>query len=453
VNQIQIEGNKRTKTHIIFRELDIHAGDTLLPKTLDSLLLLNRNRIFNTQLFNAVELKIRPADSLRSDLIIKVSERWYFFPVLIFELADRNFNEWWYDRNRDLNRINYGLGMTHKNFRGRAEQLKTVVQFGFTKRFELGYDIPYIDKSLKNGLGFNAVYSENNEIFYRSGIVRYQDEARRIPRDTVFNKLDFFKSTTVMRTRFEFSAGYVRRSNFYNFHSLNLGYRYHTISDSIALRNPDYFGNGSTFQHYAMLQYTFTHDRRDIQAYPLRGNYLNVSLTRFGLLPSDNLNRFALAIQYAAYREWGKKWFVSAGWEGRLSVPGKQPYFNLRALGFNQTLVRGYDRYVVDGTHLALAKLTFKRELLRSERSFPKLIRIPQFQTIPVAVFLKTFFDTGYVWDPTYNIFNRRLANRMLYGYGIGLDIVTFYNVVIGLDYSRNREQENNFFFRFSRDI
>jgi hypothetical protein len=50
-----------------------------------------------------------PLLKIRLILLVDVNERWYTFPVPIFELSDRNFNEWWQNYNHDFRRVNYGL--------------------------------------------------------------------------------------------------------------------------------------------------------------------------------------------------------------------------------------------------------------------------------------------------------------------------------------------------------
>ena len=76
----------------------------------------------------------------------------------IFQLADRNFNEWWENYNHDLSRVIYGLKLYQYNMRGRNETLTLTAQFGFIQRYELMYRIPYLDKRQKQGLIFQTDY-------------------------------------------------------------------------------------------------------------------------------------------------------------------------------------------------------------------------------------------------------------------------------------------------------
>ncbi|MDJ1466499.1 BamA/TamA family outer membrane protein [Cytophagaceae bacterium DM2B3-1] len=436
IHTIHIEGNKKTNAAVIMRELDIAPGDTLPGSQIDLVLKRNKNKIFNTNLFNSVELLLQPNEFGNIDLVIQVAERWYIFPMVILELGDRNFNEWWSERGRDLRRLNYGLRIAHKNVFGNGEELRAVAQFGFTKRFDLAYTIRNLDKARKNGLGFLVSYSTNKNMAYQ----------------TEGNKLEFLNTNEVMRERFFTSVRFSRRPQFYNQHSIEGRFHYNTISDSIAKLNPDYFLHGQTRQHYFQLSYEFVNDRRDLVAYPLRGHYFEVELTRAGLLPADNFDKTSLRVNFALYRPIGRKFFWNMNIQGMTSYPSLQPYAQYRALGFGFEYLRGYERYIVDGQHFGFAKFTFKRELLSTEVSIPGF-RIQQFSTIPISLYLTTFGDFGYVVDPTNNPGNSLLANKLIYSTGAGIDIVTFYNVVMRFNYAINRLGDKGIFFNFVRDI
>ena len=51
-------------------------------------------------------------------------ESFYLLPSIIFELSDRNFNDWWVNFDHDFSRINYGGGFLQYNLTGRADVLE-----------------------------------------------------------------------------------------------------------------------------------------------------------------------------------------------------------------------------------------------------------------------------------------------------------------------------------------
>lgn len=437
VSHIIVEGNHKTKEPIILRELDIAIGDTIFSAQSAELLIRNRNKIFNTNLFVSVDVQLRPIDAQHAYMFIIVAERWYIFPMVIVGLADRNFNEWWTERDRDLSRTYYGLQLVHRNFRGRQERIKVAAQFGFTKRFELNYTIPYINRAQKYGIGFDMSYDQNKSTFFR----------------TFDNKLAYVEGEAIIRNRLYAGIRLTRRNRFYVFHTLEARFHRNEIGDTIARLNPNYFLDGNTLQRYFRLSYNFLIDRRDIAAYPLHGHLFNFRIARAGITPAEDLHLTTLTATYSLYRELGKKFYWMTSLRGKTSAPSRQPYNHFQSFGFGQDYVRGYEYYVIDGQHYGLAKFTVKRELFKTQRHLPSLVPMRQFQTIPLAIYVKAYADAGYVANQPPVPENNRLVNKMLYGGGLGVDIVTFYNLVIRLDYSINRDLERGFFLHFAKDI
>lgn len=95
VDNIFIIGNSRTKEPIILRELSVKKGQLLYYPDLLDHLKKDENKIFNTRLFNKVEVTTIDLTPEQVDIVIRVDERWYTFPIPVFKLIDRNFNDWW----------------------------------------------------------------------------------------------------------------------------------------------------------------------------------------------------------------------------------------------------------------------------------------------------------------------------------------------------------------------
>ena len=120
VENVTLDGNKRTRDKIVLRELDFKNGDTIYFTQIQQRFLENEKRILNTGLFNNVSLNVKNwiLATRKADIVIEMVENWYIYPAPIFELADRNFNVWWTEQNRSLSRVNYGIRLSHINFSG-----------------------------------------------------------------------------------------------------------------------------------------------------------------------------------------------------------------------------------------------------------------------------------------------------------------------------------------------
>jgi hypothetical protein len=59
----------------------------------------------------------------------------------------------------------------------------------------------------------------------------------------------------------------------------------------------------------------------------------------------------------------------------------------------------------------------------------------------------------GYVSNNFTNPTNKALTNTLLPGYGVGIDFVTYYDVVFRIEYGRNKQNNGGFYFYLLSDI
>lgn len=436
LRNVYLEGNKETKSHIILREINFVPGDTIYPARDSIILLRNRNRIFNTGLFIFVDLSFTEGDSLYKDLYVKVKERWYLYPVPTIELGDRNFNEWWELRHHNLNRLVYGMNIVRKNMRGRNELLKIKLQTVFTDKVEASYFIPYLNKKRKLGLGMILSYSANKRVAY----------------DVYDEQLYYTDNGKFLRQRMFAAFSFSYRRRYYQTHLFGGGFYYNKIGDTIAVLNPEYYLNGRTVQHYFSVRYSFINDFRDIAYYPLKGYYLRFDAEKQGLGKFDNLNILTFRGEYARFWNLGKKFYAAADLKQEISFPSKQPFANFMALGYLNDYVSGYELYVINGQNFSLAKVNLKYKLFSKVSAINK-IPLSHFRTIPYSVYLRAYSDAGYV----VNNYSRKdpidLYNTLLWGGGLGLDFVTYYDLVVRVEYSINRMLQTGLYLHLKAPI
>jgi outer membrane protein assembly factor BamA len=438
VNRIIIIGNKITRDQIILRELNLKPGDVILANRLESVLKLDRNKIYNLRLFNTVKIQLLQLSDTNIDLLIEVSERWYTFPVPIFEISDRNFNEWWQNYNHDFKRVNYGLRLYQYNFRGRNETLRLTAQFGFTRKFQLSYRIPYIDKKQKQGLIFDFDYGEPKNLSYF----------------TQNHKYLFLESRQTLKKSLGTSITYTYRKSFYVTHSLRAEFQDTHVADTIAKLNPNYFRHGSTRQRFGTISYSFNSDHRDVQAYPLHGYQFTGYLEKTGL-GFGHVNQVISNVTFAYHTEVGKNLFLANFSAVLLSSPNTQPYNFYTALGHQKQFIRGYEVYIIEGPKFFLNKTTLKKRIF-SNAWHLKSMPIDQFKYFPLSVYLKGYLDLGYVENyPLYQEtkINAQFSNRLLGGTGAGIDLVVMYDTIIRLEYTFTRERTHGFFFHLKKEF
>lgn len=440
INRVFVIGNRITREHIILRELTLKPGDSVSVADLPAIIEKDKKKLFNLALFNTTDIRLLELSSGTADLLVEVNERWYTFPVPIFQLSDRNFNEWWENYNHDLNRINYGLKLYQYNMRGRNETLLFTAQFGYVKRFELLYRVPYFDRRQKQGLIFESDYID----------------AKNLPVRTVDHKLDFLELRTRLRNTQGIGLTYTYRNNFYNQHRLKYGYRNTHIADTVARINENYLGaEVGLRQQYDLLSYQFISDYRDVVAYPLKGYQLNLQVQKTGIAVRNDITKWDASLSYSRFFDLKKNFFLSnlsfAYWSNRDDIP----YFNYGVMGYNKLFVRGYEVFVIEGPWYVLNKTTLKKRIFSRTWNWSDM-PFRQFQYIPFAIYLKTYADFGYVKNYPYYIshsLNRALSDKLIFGTGFGVDLVSSYDMVLRFEYSFNAEGDRGFFFHIKKEF
>ena len=438
VGRILIVGNKVTKDRIIFRELSMQPGDTVSRSELNKILEVSQIRLYNLRIFNKVQLSLLELSPGQADVLVDVEERWYTFPVPIFELSDRNFNEWWQNYKHDFSRVNYGLRLFQYNFRGRNETLRLTARFGFSKRFDLYYKVPNLSRNQKHGLTFEYDFLEPANLPYK----------------TEDHILTFLNQRQPLKRQHTAIVTYNFRKNFYQTHAFELGWDDIQLSDTIFPLNPNYLAGRQQHQQYSFFSYRFVAEHRDVVAYPLRGYQVTAGITKSGLSFGDKVNQLNISASFAWHKEVKPDWYFSFLTSANYNTADNPPYNLNRGIGYRRQFLRGYEVYVIEGPMYTMNKATFKRRIFSSE--FDSGIPLQQFRRVPVAVYLKGYADLGYVQNyPAYEHLNlnTRLSDRWLGGAGFGLDIVTHYDSVIRLEYTFTNQQTSGFFLHIRKEF
>jgi len=447
ITSIKLDGNYITKTSIILRELTFKKGDTVLLSNWAQTALRSKNNIMNTGLFNFADIDTVTDSVGGKDVKIMVVEQWYIWPYPEFQLEERNFNVWWNQDHRSLNKVDYGIFLSDNNTTGNKEILRVKLQLGYTQQIGLSYNIPYITKNQDLGLQFNVAYSKNKEIAYTS----------------IGNILTFLSTPdNTLQQQLTAAVDLTYRQGLYNTHYLELNFASCQINDTITKLTKNYLPFNATNTAFLGGKYYFRRDLRDYVPYPLHGYYVDFSLNDYGMgmaLPQQHA--FNILYAQSSIHKYGKiseKFFYSAEAEGKLSENGEQPYYLQRGLGYGNDFVRGYEYYVIDGNNYALIKAEVKYRLINiplinlPTQQLP-FLRKRQFNKANFAIYLAAFSDWGYVGAANTDVENNFLANTPLWGNGVGLDMVTYYGIVVRFEYSFNQLGQSGFFLHFLADM
>jgi outer membrane protein assembly factor BamA len=407
-------------------ELNISPGDTLEAGELEGRLEENRRRLFNLRLFHEVGYTYTCHEG-RVAVLYTIQERWYLYPIPIFDLADRNFNAWL--ERRDWGRVDYGMNLIRRNFRGRNEEVRMRVQQGFNKRLEFIYRVPYISRTHKLGMDFGIAD-------YRSRAIDYR---------TLNNRQRFFvqdRGVPIQRTTL--TAGLIHRQSVQRQEGLRVTYVQEGVADTVLALNPEYYSYSTQERQYMRLELSKVVNLRNSFIYPLTGSYFEAIAAQTFFMNGSGAPITTLRAKYVDYRNISGKYYYFVGGEAQARLSRRYAYADNVALGF-RSLVRGYELQVVGGQHFGLFKQGLTRELLQHQGVHLKFIRSPKFNKVPLALYANAFTDAGYVADDAFEKGNP-LANRLLLGAGVGLHLVTFYDFVFRAEYTINREGTKGFY-------
>jgi len=433
IDDFAVEGNKRTKDWIIIKECGYQKGDSVsLSQVINDI----KRNVQNQQLFTLVEVSPVTLPNEKILVLITVSERWYIYPAPILELAEPNFNIWW--RNRKDSRTNYGFRIDDLNFRGRNERLSLIFKFGYSRQFAIRYSTPYISKNKDYGLFIRGSFNENREV--NTGTVN---------NERVFYLGD--KSNT--RSEYGAKIGVTKRPNVYDRHALQLQYRKVEVEDSLHIVHPDYLRTPSSNLAFIGLSYSFGHTDVDRRGYPLTGYSYAARIDKKGLgLIENGCDVTEAYLDYRKYQPLGKRWHSQHMLSLKATYDKGLPYYLQRGLGYGNQSVRSYEYFIMDGQNYALGRNNLKYTLI-PERAIPftenfhRLIRDFRF-----GLFVNLIADIGYVQDDLYGEFNSK-NNTLLLGTGIGIDMVTNYDMVFRIETTIHQDGRPGIFLHYSKSI
>ena len=266
IADILIQGNQVTKDPIVLRELVFGVGDTILKMELLTAFQKSKENLLNLAIFNFVYFDATHIPGNHITVHVTVTERWYIWPVPILEYAERNFNE--FIKNREWDKINYGAFLKWKNFRGRNELLTGQIRLGYIQDYSLGYTVPNLGKKQQHlvATGFNM--KQQNEVYIA----------------TVNNRpVEYKPLEKPAQVRLNAFTRYTYRRKYYTSHTFRFEYFDYTVSDSVAIINPNFMGESRSRLQFFAATYNFNHDVRDSKVYPLEGFAVKIRVEKLGM--------------------------------------------------------------------------------------------------------------------------------------------------------------------------
>ena len=106
------------------------------------------------------------------------------------------------------------------------------------------------------------------------------------------------------------------------------------------------------------------------------------------------------------------------------------------------------------GDGMAYFRSNIKYELVKpNTRKVKKVNEENKFKSLQYAFYLNAFADCGYVVDKYTTKEENPKNNKMLYSWGLGLDFVTYYDMVFRFEYAFTSTGETGFYIGFGMPI
>ena len=438
VEEINISGNKRTKEYVVLRELTFKKGQVGTEEYFKEIRQENVERLKSMGIFNDVQFFFTKTGGDSISCNIELIENWYIYPSLILELSDRNFTDWWVNHNHDFSRINYGARIDHINLTGNRDKLIAQLQFGFRKKYELVYNLPYLNKDGTWGIETSLFYATQDQIAYKT-----------VNNRTLFGGLG---NKETMLKRFRTGATVYYRPTIYQHHAFKLEYHQNSVDPYVIEElNTDYFLNGMTGIRFFMFNYHLTYDRRISQFYPIDGYLLFADFKKEGFKIFDEYNNTSVAVGGEYYKTLTPKLIFGTTLKAKMNLDRREVSFaNNTGLGWGGDALIGYAVYVIDGKDFVYSKNNLRYKIFGVNVDMSEWMPLKQFSKMNVQLHNRVYFETAYVNDPTYReLYDNNFSNRWLISYGTALDLILFNNNMASFHFGLNHLNEFGYVFQY----
>ena len=396
VSNIILTGNEITKDYVILREMSVKVGGVLDTLALER----DKKQIYSLQLFNQVDVDYT-AEGNQATVNVRVSERWYIFPIPIVGF-----------KYRDLNKMFYGVSLVHQNFRGRNEKVMASAVFGYDGWFDVAYQNPKLtsqdDIFLRAEAGFHHVRNQNTS--------QGEYDQKVSTGSLMLGRRQGLYLTVLGFARFDMWD----------------------VSDPIQGRTVSQSG----IDRFVTVGATVQYDRRDIHEYATSGEYAVISVSKYGLGESD-VNLFRYGYDVRGYQPLASDLSLCGRTFGSFLSRGVSPTYLHAYFGYFDR-VRGYYSTVLEGEDILGGSVELRVQIFKPRYTTVSLQFLPpEFSVWRYGLYAGLFADGGTIWYRTDQV----LKNPWYAGYGAGLHFLLPYSVVLRTEYALNQHGRGQFVF------
>ncbi|MCW8850008.1 MAG: hypothetical protein OQJ81_08550 [Melioribacteraceae bacterium] len=399
IESITILGNETTEDYIILRELDFKKNEMVSNFQLN----YNQERVYSLGIFNKVKFEIQ--DSLgKYNLIIRVEESWYIYPLPYLQLRENSFR-----------RSSYGMSILYKNFRGRNETLWGLATFGYDPTYMMYYYNPVMITGQKLTFGLRLGYTD----------LQNRNIASENLNGDVFSYNYIYGSL---------SFGY--RFNQFNILTQTTTFEYIDMPETVA----ELSASGTDKDRIYSIGILYEFDDRNLKQFSNDGFYGMIDITHKGFgLKNASYNVFNLDL-----RKYNIIYGDLAGkWRGlfRSTFGSKIPFYALSLLG-DVEYIRGHRFDKREGNNYIVTSFELSYPIIKEWNLSLDLPLLPKNLTSArIGLYTNIFVDAG----ETFNNGETPDIRSFDSGWGIGLTLLILPYNAFRFEYAFNEMNEGEF--------
>jgi outer membrane protein assembly factor BamA len=388
VGAVIIIGNELTKQHIIEHEMVLKQDSLITHQGVQ----YDINRIYSLRLFTKVDITVVPDSKELATLIVRVNERWYFYPFPVLGIKDRDFTK-----------IYYGVGVIHNNVAGENVQMFGSFAFGYDPYVSVGYANPLVDIENRIFFSVRAYYTEqrNRSLLSLAGAPNF-DEIRSGG-----------------------SIGVGKRSSLFTTVAMSVEYLNLKVTDNRAGRTLSPSGRDEFFSLHA----SYLFDTRDLREYPSEGTVISLGVSKHGLFEHDmDYQRYNVDLR--RYEPVSGDLVLAARLFSSLSGGGSVPNYGHVYFGY-QEQIRGHFKTVREGEQIIGSAVEAHYPIISPRYIRFDFLPFEQFRDVRYALYFAVFADAGNTWYRSEPL----ALNTFSSGYGAGIHLHLAYSAVVRVEF------------------
>lgn len=430
---IQIFGIQKTLPWVIRMELPFRQGQMLAANQAPALLRQSQQNLYNLQLFNEVRIDTQRQGSILT-VFIHLKERWYLWGSPRIGTEERNSYDFLAALQRqNLDRLVYGGHIQWQNLTGRNEWLIIDVKAGFSKKIKVDFLRPYLLRKSRIDLALGYQYTQDKQAIL--GTLEGQAIWRGLGlRDFRRTNLAYLSLRKRISPRVQLRA--------------EINWQAFQFVDSAIGTGEEltpYFIGSQNQLRYPSVNISYYRDERDVISFPLKGYKYHLFGRYAGFSSNGGTNFARVGFTWAHFLPIARRWNFSYGFQAMntfgKNVPWQDKVFlgaNKREFSGTNPELRGYQPYLLVATRQAMLKMEAKWAIFPYQNITLPFIPVKKLNSGPLGIYLTAWLDQAWLDDQSSSFTDPTFLRQWLGGYGLGLNIIGFYDMLLRVEYGWN---------------